>query len=447
MLKKNLSDKILGKKAKIAVMGLGYVGLPTATVLAKSGFQVIGIDINENIINGVSQGISHTREPDLDELILENSKRGNLNATDNALEALSEADIVIVCVQTPVDKDGRPNLTYLEKACKSIAEGLQKGSLVIIQSTIPPKTLENLVVPILEAQSGLKCGTDFWLAYCPERMTPGNGVNDLLTHPRVIGGYDSESIDIAAELFRFVTKGELLLTDAKSAEAAKLAENTFRYVNIAFANELALVCRELGIDSKEVIRLANTHPRVNIHNPGCGVGGPCLRKDTYLLARPNEKKLYRPELMLAAVKLNHYMPEYTAQLAVDALKKVGKNVKNSKIAVLGTAYKGEVNDSRDSPSEGIICELLRLGAKVVAYDPYCGECFGAEKANALLEAVREADCIVIATDHKAFCGLKLNEIRLLMNGNPIIVDGKRIVDPNEAKKQGFAYVAIGYAVN
>ncbi len=439
---KKLSEKIKRKEAKIAVMGLGYVGLPTASVLAKSGFQVIGIDLNVNIVNGVSQGISHTREPELDKLILKITKEGNLNATDNAIQALSEADIIITCVQTPVNKDGKPNLTYLTKACESIAKVLRKGNLVIIQSTIPPKTMEKLVVPILETQSGLKCGENFWSAYCPERMTPGNGLKDLATHARIIGGYDPESTELAAELFRFVTKGKLLLTDVKSAEVAKLAENTFRYVNIAFANELALVCKELGIDGTEVIRLANSHPRVNIHKPGCGVGGPCLRKDTFLLAAPNEKKRYKPELMLASVKLNDYMPEHTAQLAVDALKKVGKSLRNSKIAVLGTAYKGEVNDARDSPSEGIVCRLLSLGAEVVTYDPYCKECFGAIRANDIDEVVRDADCLVLATGHKMFNELNLQKIKTLMKEKPIIIDGRRILNPEDAKKQGFIYSAI-----
>lgn len=447
MLKRRLTDKIRRKKAKIAVMGLGYVGLPTATVLAKSGFQVTGIDINPRIVNEVSQGISHTREPNLDKLILKISQQGNLNATGDALQALSEADIVIVCVQTPVNKDGKPNLNCLKKACESIAKVFTKGKLVVIQSTIPPKTMKNLVVPLLEAQSGLKCGTDFWLVYCPERMTPGNGLEDLVTHARVIGGYNPESAELAAELFKLVTKGELQITDLKSAEVAKLAENTFRYVNIAFANELALICNELGIDGTKVVRLANTHPRVNIHKPGCGVGGPCLRKDTYLLDGAIKKRRFSSGVMLASIRLNDYMPKYTAKLAVDALKKTGKSVKNSKIAILGTAYKGEVNDARDSPAEEIIRELTSLRADVVTYDPYCHESFGANRANNVMEAIREADCVVITTDHKAFYELKLPIIKVLMKENPIIVDGRRTINPEEAKSQGFIYVAIDYDKN
>ena len=440
-------NRIKRKKAKIAVIGIGYVGLPTATILANFGFQVTGIDINPKIVNEVSQGRSHTREPRLDKLISKTCRQGNLRATENDLQALSEADIAIVCVQTPLNKDRKPNLTYLKKACESIAKVITKGKLIIIQSTVQPETTKNFVVSLLEEQSGLKCGAEFWLAYCPERMTPGNGLEDLITNPRVIGGYDSESAELAAELFKHVTKGGLQLTDLTSAEVAKLAENTFRDINIAFANELALVCKEIGVDVAEVIKLANTHPRVNIHKPGCGVGGPCLPKDPYLLLCSIETENFRPEIMLASRRLNDYMPMYTTKLAVDALRKVGKSVESSKIAIFGTAYKGEVNDARNSPAEEIIRKLISLRARVVVYDPYCEESFGAEKAKDIIEGVRGADCIVMTTDHKAFRELELPRIKALMKEKPIIVDGRRIINPVEAKSHGFIYVAIGYGTD
>jgi len=447
MSKKRLMSRIKRKKAKIAVIGIGYVGLPTATILANLGFQVTGIDINPKIVNEVSQGRSHTNEPGLDKLISKTCQQGNLKATENALQAVSDADITIVCVQTPLNKYRKPNLTYLKKACEAIAKVLTKGKLVVIQSTIPPKTTKNFVVPLLEEQTGLKCGVDFWLTYCPERMTPGNGLKDLVTNPRVIGGYDSESVELGAELFRFVTKGELWLTNLAIAEVVKLAENTFRYVNVAFANELALVCKEIGVDVAEVIKLANTHPRVNIHKPGCGVGGPCLSKDTYLLLDSIETENFRPEIMLSSRKLNDYMPKYTTKLAVDALRKAGKSVENSKIAIFGTAYKGEVNDARNSPAEEIIRKFISLRARVVVYDPYCEESFGAKKVNDAIEAVRGADCIVITTDHRAFRELELPRIKSLMKENPILVDGRRVINPVEAKSHGFIYVAIGYGVD
>jgi len=446
MLKEKLLNKIKEKDVQLVVLGLGYVGLPTITVLANLGFQVTGVDINTNIINGITQGISHTKEPGIEKILTKNLHQGNLKVTENP-QVIANADIVIICVQTPVNNNGKPNLTYLKNACVTVANFLKEGSLVILQSTVPPKATKDFVIPLLETESGLKCGVNFWLAYCPERLKPGNGLKNLVTNARLVGGFDPESMELAAELLGCFTKGKLWLTDLTTAEVAKVAENTFRYVNIAFANELSFVCKAIGVDVAQVIELANTHPTVNIHKSGCGVGGPCLNKDTQLLLNSIGEENFAPEIILSSIRLNDFMPSYTVNLAVDALKKVGKSIEKSKIAVFGTAYKGEVNDARDSPSKKIIRKLMGLGANVVVYDPYCDECFGAEKANVLLEAVRKADCIVIATDHKVFCGLNLPELKVLMNEKPIIVDGRRIIDPNEAKKQGFVYVAIGYAVN
>lgn len=445
ILENKLLNKIRNKKAKIAVMGLGYVGLPTATIFANLGFKVTGIDVNQKIVDGISKNRSHTKEPGLDKLIAKASQQGNLKATESALKALGEADIVIVSVQTPIKKNGEPNLTPLKKACDTIKKALTKGKLIIIQSTVPAKAIRTYIVPLLEKGSGLRCGVDFWLTYCPERMSPGNGLADLATNSRLIGGYDLGSTKLGAELFKNVTRGELQLTDLTTAEVAKLAENTFRYINIAFANELALFCKEIGVDVVEVINLANTHPKVKIHKPGCGVGGPCLSKDTNLLLKSIKTKSFRPEVVLASKRLNQYMPKYVAKQAVNALRKVGKRIENSKIAIFGTAYKGEVSDARDSPAKEIIRRLMSLKANVVVYDPYCPESFGARKVKDLIEAVEQTDCILIATDHKVFSELNLSRLKALMNKNPIFVDGRRVINPIEAEKQGFIYVGIGYS--
>lgn len=273
-------------------------------------------------------------------------------------------------------------------------------------------------------------------------MAPGNGLKDLQTNGRLIGGYNQESTELAAEFIKTFTKGQVQITDLATAEVSKLAENAFRYVNIAFANELALLCKEIGADVVEVIRLANTHPRVNIHKPGCGAGGPCLSKDTHLLLNSVRSKNFKPEVILAAIRLNRYMPRHVAELAIDSLSKAGKSVTYSKIAIFGTAYKGDVNDARDSPAEGIINELKAKHANIVVYDPYCDESFGEKKAKSITEAVKGTDCIIIATDHKTFCKLNLRKIKLLMEENPIIVDGKRMVNPSKAEEIGFKYVAV-----
>ncbi|MEM3766335.1 MAG: nucleotide sugar dehydrogenase [Candidatus Bathyarchaeia archaeon] len=230
-------------------------------------------------------------------------------------------------------------------------------------------------------------------------------------------------------------------TDAQTAEIAKLAENTFRDINIAFANQLALICEQHGVDVTEVIKLANTHPRVNIHMPGPGVGGPCLPKDPYLLI--SKSKPTDHDIVKTARKINDYMPKHIVNLIAKALKNAGKTVKNSKIAILGTAYKANVDDPRLSPTEPIIRKLISLNATVSVYDPRCSQSFGAKKANSLHEAVKGADCLTIITDHTEFKNLNLQEIKALMADKPAIIDGRRIINPKEAERLGFLYYGIG----
>jgi UDP-N-acetyl-D-mannosaminuronic acid dehydrogenase len=311
---------------------------------------------------------------------------------------------------------------------------------------VPPGTIKSLVVETLEERSGLKCGCDFWLAYCPERIAPGRAVREFAENARIVGGYDSDSADVAAQLFKTVTKGEILKTDCASAEVAKVAENTFRFVNIAFANELALICEQVGVDVMEVVRLTNTHPRVNIHKAGFGVGGPCVPKDPYLLLHSVVGTDFRSRVIEPSGELNEFMLRHAVELVVKGLKKVGKNVKGSKVAVLGVAYKAEVDDVRNSPADQIVGELMNLGAEVVVYDPFCEESFGAKRVQNHWEAVERSDCIVTVTDHKLFRGLSLRKTRTLMSEHPVIVDGRRIFEPSEAKKLGFTYYGIGHVI-
>jgi UDP-N-acetyl-D-mannosaminuronic acid dehydrogenase len=442
-----LLEMIKKTEAKIAVMGLGAIGLPTAALFANLGFRVTGIDVNRKIVDQINQGKLQTKELGLQELISKVQKAGFFKATVKPSKALTQTDIVIICVQTPLDEKQHANLSHLQSACEEVGKALARNKLVIIQSTVPPKTTNTLVIPILENKSGLKCGLDFWLDYCPERMAPGNGLHDLTENPRLIGAYDLRSAILGGALFNIAARGKLLITDILSAEVSKIAENAFRYVNIAFANELALICHQIGADVKEVIELANTHPRVNIHQPGCGAGGPCLSKDVHLLLDSAGQSGFRTTVLPAAIELNSLMPVYVAELAVTSLTNIGKRLNTSKIAVLGTAYKGGVNDSRDSPSGGIIFELKRKRATIVVFDPYCEESFGMEKAQSLIEAVKNADCIIVATDHKEFGKLDLAEVKILMNANPVIVDARRIVDPTMARNLGFEYITISNALD
>ncbi len=443
--KEKLTEKIREKTARIAVVGLGRVGLPTAAMFAHAGYHVTGADINKERVNVISSMKCPFKESGLNELIERVVKNGKLKATTDTVQAVREAEIAIICVQTPVTKDKKPNLTYLKTACEDVAIGLSKGKLVVVESSVPPGTMKNLVARTLERGSGLTCGEDFWLAYCPETMAPGRALQEFVENPRVVGGYNSESAEIATELFRRIAEGKIAITDCMTAEVAKLAGNTFRDVNIAFVNELALICEQIGVDVMEVIKLVSMHPRAkNVHRPGCGVGGPCLIKDPYLLLHLVKEQGFKSRVIESSRELNNEMPDHTVKLIIKALNEAGKNAKNSKVVVLGSAYKGGVDDATDSPAERIIRNLMKSGAEVVVYDPYSDESFGAEKAGNLMKAVEGADCIVVATDHKIFRELELEEIKALMTESPVIVDGRRIVNLTKAKKQGFRYSGIGY---
>lgn len=441
MLNNNLIQDIRRKNLRLAVLGSGYVGLTTAALFAEAGFRVAALDIKPNLIELVNYGLSPMNEPQLKEVVSRNVQAGKLKATLNSTQILNEVDTIIISVQTPIYKNKKPNLSFLEKTLADVGRAVKKGMLVVVSSTVPPGTMQTLVKPKLESLSGLKADSDFYLAYVPERIAPGNALKEFVESPRLVGGVGPNSTKIASEFFKTVCK-TVIETDASTAEIAKLAENTFRDVNIAFANQLALICEQQGIDVKEVIKLANTHPRVNIHAPGPGVGGPCLPKDPYLLVHQSKPLSY--DVIKTARKINDNMPKHIVKLTQKALEKAGKSIKNSTIVILGTAYKANVDDSRGSPSKPIIQELTKLGAKVKAYDPHCNEAFRAEKTSSLHEALKGADCIIIVTDHTEFQSINLEETKKLMKNKPGIIDGRRIINPYEAEKLGFIYLAVGF---
>jgi len=424
---------------RISVIGLGYVGLPSAVVFASKGFSVIGIDVDAGKVEAVNSGSCYLREPGLDVLLRDAVSKGLLRATTDAVKAVGESDAAIIAVPTPV-RSGVADLSYLREALLAVRRSLHRGLLVVIESTVPPGTTIGFAKPLLE-ESGFHVEEDFFLAHVPERIAPGRAIHELLNEPRVVGGVGPKSTEKAIELYSRVNP-KLYPIDATTAEFVKLVENTYRDLNIAFANLLALMAEKLGVDVYEAIRLANTHPRVNVHTPGAGVGGPCLTKDPYMLA-----SLYREfwgtQLIELARRINEYMPRHTVEIVERALGEVGLSVRGAKIAVLGAAYKGGVDDTRESPAKYVVRELLERGARVVVYDPYTSESFGAERASSLEDAVRGADAVVIVTDHPEFRGLDLKSIAELVR-HRVIVDGRRIVGPHQAVECGFKYYGIGY---
>ncbi len=423
----------------IAVIGLGHIGLPTAVVFAQKGYRVIGVDIDAKKVEAVNAGRSYIREPYLNEMLRDSVARGLLSATTDAVATVRQSDAVIIAVPTPV-KNGVADLTYLREALDAVRRGIHRDLLIVIESTIPPGTTVGIAKPMLE-ETSMKVGQDIYLAHVPERIAPGKAVEELLNAPRVVGGADPRSTEKAIQLYSKVNP-LLQPTDATTAEFVKLAENTYRDLNIALANLLALMAEKLGIDVYEAIRLANTHPRVNIHMPGAGVGGPCLTKDPYMLAS-TAPDFWGTELIRIARRINDYMPTHTVNIVEKALADAGLSVTGAKIAVLGAAYKGGVDDTRESPAKYVVQKLLEKGADVVVYDPYTPETFGARPAKTLEEAAENADALVIVTDHPEFKKLDLVTLAALMR-HRIIIDGRRAVEPHAAAAHGFTYYAVGY---
>ena len=426
--------------ARICLFGLGYVGLPTAVVFASKGFNVIGVDIDTRKVEAINRGNSYLREPGLDKLLEKVVASGKLRATTDAGEALNICEVVLVDVPTPV-RNGVADLSYVADVLSKVSRKLRRGMLVVIESTVPPGTTAGLARKVLEKSSGLRAEADFFLAHAPERIAPGRAIDELLSVPRIVGGVGPRSTEAAFSLYSRVNPN-ILKTDATTAEFVKLAENTFRDLNIAFANLLALMAEKLGIDAYEAIKLANTHPRVNIHWPGAGVGGPCLTKDPYMLARV-ARNVFGTELITLARRINEHMPYHTVELAMKAIEEAGIPISEARIAVLGVAYKGGVDDTRGSPAKIIIRELLNNKVEVIVYDPYTRETFGAQKAETLEEAIVGSDAVIIVTDHPEFRQLDLDTLGRLMR-HRIIVDGRRVIEPYVAFEKGFKYYGIGF---
>ena len=415
---------------KICVVGMGYIGLPTASILATHGFEVTGIEVSQAIIKEVGEGKTDINEPGLSILVKAAVKSRGLRCQEEA----PEADVFIICVSTPYNQNKTADLSCVIKAGTTIAPMIRKGNLVILESTVPPGTTEQVLQPILET-SGLVAGRDFHLAHCPERVLPGDLLNELVQNDRIIGGIDEVSGKMAEKIYETFVEGNIYLTDATTAEFVKLMENTYRAVNIALANEFALIAEDLGIDILGAIELANKHPRVRIHQPGAGVGGHCIPIDPWFIV---EKAPELSRLISTAMRINEEMPEHVVSLVKDALSETGKDIKKSKIVILGVAYKGDVNDARGTPATPIIESLKDMGAQIVVYDPFVTH-FPLAIEKDLKRAVAGADALVIVTDHSEFKNLDLGTLKKLMKERPILVDGRNLV----SNANGFVLRGIG----
>lgn len=424
------------KNNGIGVVGLGYVGLPLALLLSEKQYDVIGIDIDKSKVDLINSRTS----PFFDTNIHKQLKKTKLVATTEYSQ-ISGVSTIIICVPTPVNSDKSPNYFPLISACESVASYIVKDQLIVIESTINPGVSEEVVLPILEKKSGLIAGSDFSLAHCPERVNPGDEKWNVSNIPRVIGGLDEKSLQLAYKMYSSIVDAPIkLMQSLKEAEACKIVENSFRNVNIALVNELAMSFEGIGIDVVNVIQGASTKPFAFMpHFPGCGIGGHCIPVDPhYLIDYARKTTGFSHHLLKMACDTNEQMPIYTVELLKKGLSEVNQKVEGMKVCVLGLSYKADMADDRESPSYEIIKELQNAGMKVVAFDPFIPN---KSHAPTIQSAIKDCVAIVVATGHAEF--LHLSPSHLEGTSVKLIIDGRNCLNSKQFAMSSIVYKGIG----
>jgi nucleotide sugar dehydrogenase len=439
----DLVNKIKNRKAKICVIGLGYVGLPTSIFFAESGFDVIGADIDAVKVDIINAGRSPLKDLNLDQRIKKVTGNKKLTSTTNITKAVSASDIVLIIVPTPVNQAKEPDLGCVINAANDITLSLRKGQLVVLESTTYPGTTEEVLKPILE-KGGLMAGKDFGLAYCPERYNPGDPIHSLDKVARIVGGIDHEWGVITCDLYQSIIKEKVThVKNIKTAEAAKIIENIQRDLNIALMNELALIFERMDIDIIEVIKAASTKWNFGKYLPGPGVGGHCLPVDPYYLTKRAQELGYHAQVILAGRNVNDGMPGHVFDLVQSGLNEIGKPIKNSRILIMGAAYKANTGDLRNSPVETLIEKLKDQSASISIIEPNVEyrEIYGCIHVPLEDYFNVKKDCIVLMVNHDEFRNMDL------LNPGPdepaVFVDACRALDAEDIIKTGFIYRGVG----
>ncbi|WP_368294245.1 nucleotide sugar dehydrogenase [Dehalobacter sp. TBBPA1] len=417
---------------KICILGLGYIGLPTAAMFATNGHQIIGVDINEEVVHELNEARILIKEPYLDKLVEAAVISGKLKASMQP----EKADVFIIAVPTPIKPDKTADMRYVIEATKTIVPYLQEENIVILESTSPIGTVRDIMAPIL-AESGLVIGEQLLLAHSPERVLPGRILIELVENNRIIGGINYKSAVAVRDLYKSFVKGRIFLTDATTAEMCKLMENTYRDVNIALANELASICEEIGINAWEVIQLCNKHPRVNILNPGPGVGGHCIAVDPWFIV---EKYPKEAKMIALARQINDAKPNYVAQ-KVDKILAPIKGKK--KICILGAAYKANIDDVRESPIIELIKLLKTRNYDLSIVDPYIDK--SSYETEDILSAAKQSDLILLGVNHEEFSKIEFKQVSKIMR-HRIILDTRGFFDAEKMAELGFKYYLLGNGI-
>jgi UDP-N-acetyl-D-glucosamine dehydrogenase len=443
-----LLDKIRSKKAQVCVVGLGYVGVPLAVASAQAGFRVIGVDVEKEKVSMINKGICYVEDAYSEKHLPELVGAGLISATESLSDGASSSDVVIVCVPTPLNNKGEPDLSFLRSVAKGLSTNLAGFKLVIVESTSFPGTTKDIFQPLLE-RNGKKPAKDFALVYSPERIDYGNAKFGVRNIPKVVGGINDESTRLGAEFYKSILDAPVVTVGSPSvAEATKMLENIFRYVNIALVNELAVLHETLGVDFVEAINAAATKPfGFMAHYPGPGVGGHCIPKDPFYLVFKAKQAGFSLRLVSASKAVNKMMPVHTIERLAEALKDHKRSLPNATVVLWGLAYKGEVKDTRRSPSLELLKLLKQSRAKIRVFDPYVprvmlgGKAY--ESTSSEIESVRDSDALIIATAHNAFRSVDLSKIKSLMRDSPILFDTRNLRTRKECEEAGFTYLATG----
>jgi UDP-N-acetyl-D-mannosaminuronic acid dehydrogenase len=446
---------------EIVVIGMGYVGIPTAAMFANvEGFKVTGVQRRSkrsgwkiDYLNAGKCPIGGD-EPDLAELIEKVVRRGSFRATDD-ISVCKKADVILIDVQTPVDQEHVPQYDSLREVSQAVGSHMKKGVMIIVESTVAPGTTDYIVKPVLEEASGLKAGADFNLVYSYERVMVGRLLHNLVYMPKIVGGFTSECAQRGVEFYRNIIKAPLFPTDCLTAEVAKVTENTYRDVNVAFANEVALMCESLGVNVHDVRRFVNSlpndpadpvkNPYRMMHIPGAGAGGHCLPKDPWLLKHGLDAYgafEFTPKILVESRRMNDFMPQHMKDLVEEALNEKGVKLQDAKVCILGFAFLGDSDDTRNTPALPLY-NLLKSACKgVVVHDPFVKEFEGVVLTDDLKDALRDKDCMVIVTRHKEYLDVRLNWLKSLL-ATPVIVDGRNVFNPKDCEEAGFSYRGVG----
>ncbi|HLC60542.1 MAG TPA: nucleotide sugar dehydrogenase [Candidatus Nanoarchaeia archaeon] len=451
---KEADSFIKGKKISVGVVGFGYIGSCIGSVLADRGINVVAIDTNSKLIEEVKKGTISIHEPGLKELISKTVKSGKLKATSDFSE-LQNVDIIIITVGTPLSEDYSPNMAHIISASESVSKNLKKGHLVILKSTIPPGTTEGTVKKILE-KSGLTAGKDFGIVFSPERLAEGRAIRELISIPIIVGGLDEKSSVMCSKFWEIILQVKtIIVSNPKTAEMTKLADNLWIDLNIALGNEIALLCNTLDIDALETISAANSLPKVNynvnILMPSMGVGGYCLTKDPWFVHSIGKQHGLDLRTPIVSRQINDSMPGYTFRLIKKSLEEQNKKIENSKVAVLGISFKSNTGDCRFTPTKYAIDLLEQSKCKLSVYDPLVSEkdaraVTNASMSSSIEDAVKGADSIAFFTGHEEFKKFPLKKLKELSNNKCSIIDGRNIFSRKEIeqiKKMGFIYQGIG----